>query len=94
VVNFFPIFVSWTLQIQYFAPFSISKNNILNFPPKEYSDLLDKAVTSSNRVDRMVLLAAFVVSSYASCNARAGHKPFNPLLGKNSFLALKDYAVF
>jgi hypothetical protein len=52
-----------------------------SLPFQEYSDLLDKAVTSPNRVDRMVFVAAFVVSAYASCNARAGHKPFNPLLG-------------
>ena len=31
---------------------------------------------------RMMWVAAFAVSVYGSCQARAGHKPFNPLLGE------------
>ena len=30
----------------------------------------------------MMWVAAFAVSVYGSCQARAGHKPFNPLLGE------------
>ena len=31
---------------------------------------------------RMMWVASFAVSVYGSCQARAGHKPFNPLLGE------------
>ena len=48
----------------------------------EYSDLLDKAAESSEPVERMTYVAAFAVSAYGYCTARAGHKPFNPLLGE------------
>ena len=49
----------------------------------EYSDLLDRAASSRDQLERMLLVSAFAVSSYASAaNAsRAAHKPFNPLLG-------------
>ena len=51
----------------------------------EYSDLLDRAASSKDQLERMMLVTAFAVSSYASAaNAsRAAHKPFNPLLGKH-----------
>ena len=48
----------------------------------EYSELLDKAAGLSDPVERMTYVAAFAVSAYGYCTARAGHKPFNPLLGK------------
>ena len=48
----------------------------------EYSDLLDKAAAANSALDRMVWVAAFAISAYASSNARASHKPFNPLLGE------------
>ncbi|QQP55997.1 Oxysterol-binding protein, partial [Caligus rogercresseyi] len=48
----------------------------------EYSDLLDKAASAGTPLERMIWVAAFAVSSYGSSNARAGHKPFNPLLGE------------
>uniref|UniRef100_A0A0A9W540 Oxysterol-binding protein-related protein 6 n=2 Tax=Lygus hesperus TaxID=30085 RepID=A0A0A9W540_LYGHE len=48
----------------------------------EYSDLLDKAATLTDPVERMVHVAAFAVSSYSSSYFRAGSKPFNPLLGE------------
>ncbi|XP_066988597.1 oxysterol-binding protein-related protein 6-like isoform X6 [Macrobrachium rosenbergii] len=48
----------------------------------EYSELLDKAAGLENDGDRMVLVAAFAVSAYASSIYRAAHKPFNPLLGE------------
>ncbi|XP_052236772.1 oxysterol-binding protein-related protein 3-like isoform X2 [Dreissena polymorpha] len=48
----------------------------------EYSDLLDKANLCEDPFDRMMYVAAFAVSSYASSCYRVGHKPFNPLLGE------------
>ena len=48
----------------------------------EYSDLLDKAAAAPSSLDRMKWVAAFAISAYASSNARASHKPFNPLLGE------------
>lgn len=48
----------------------------------EYSDLLDKAAATEDHFDRMVCIAAFAVSGYSSSYHRAGHKPFNPLLGE------------
>ncbi|XP_059093305.1 oxysterol-binding protein-related protein 3-like [Tigriopus californicus] len=48
----------------------------------EYSELLDKAADASDPVERMTWVAAFAVSGYGSVQARAGHKPFNPLLGE------------
>ncbi|KAF6035070.1 hypothetical protein EB796_006629 [Bugula neritina] len=48
----------------------------------EYSDLLDKASSFSDPFERMIYVAAFAVSSYASTNTRAATKPFNPILGE------------
>eukprot|EP00095_Tigriopus_kingsejongensis_P009221 maker-scaffold1882_size25737-snap-gene-0.9 protein:Tk09221 transcript:maker-scaffold1882_size25737-snap-gene-0.9-mRNA-1 annotation:"oxysterol-binding protein 6" len=48
----------------------------------EYSELLFKAADASDPVERMTWVAAFAVSGYGSVQARAGHKPFNPLLGE------------
>lgn len=48
----------------------------------EYSELLDKAAQTSNLFERMVYVAAFAVSAYASSYYRAGSKPFNPVLGE------------
>ncbi|KAF5274373.1 hypothetical protein FQA39_LY07253 [Lamprigera yunnana] len=48
----------------------------------EYSELLDKAAELSDPYERMVYVAAFAVSAYASSYSRAGNKPFNPLLGE------------
>jgi len=48
----------------------------------EYSELLDKASETEDSYERMVLIAAFAVSAYGSSHVRAGHKPFNPLLGE------------
>nr|XP_037283078.1 oxysterol-binding protein-related protein 6-like isoform X2 [Rhipicephalus microplus] len=48
----------------------------------EYSDLLDKAAATEDHFERMVCIAAFAVSGYSSSYHRAGHKPFNPLLGE------------
>ncbi|CAH1977665.1 unnamed protein product [Acanthoscelides obtectus] len=48
----------------------------------EYSELLDKAASIDDPYERMVEIAAFAVSAYASTLSRAGNKPFNPLLGE------------
>ncbi|KAF8939484.1 hypothetical protein BGZ47_008152 [Haplosporangium gracile] len=48
----------------------------------EYSELLDKAVSLPGSLDRLVYVAAFAVSGYASSQWRAGRKPFNPLHGE------------
>ncbi|KAF9321643.1 hypothetical protein BG003_000526 [Podila horticola] len=48
----------------------------------EYSELLDKAVTLPDSLDRLVYVAAFAVSGYATTQWRAARKPFNPLHGE------------
>ncbi|KAJ7322421.1 hypothetical protein JRQ81_018708 [Phrynocephalus forsythii] len=48
----------------------------------EYSELLDKAAHIPDPFERMVYVAAFAVSAYASSYYRAGSKPFNPVLGE------------
>ena len=63
----------------------------------EYSDLIDKAVLAPTPLERLMYcswflwtkrnchyrwVAAFSISAYGSSNARASHKPFNPLLGE------------
>ncbi|XP_066249015.1 oxysterol-binding protein-related protein 3-like [Euwallacea similis] len=48
----------------------------------EYSELLDRAANIDDPYERMVHIAAFAVSAYASTLSRAGNKPFNPLLGE------------
>uniref|UniRef100_A0A8C5P1A4 Oxysterol-binding protein n=1 Tax=Jaculus jaculus TaxID=51337 RepID=A0A8C5P1A4_JACJA len=48
----------------------------------EYSELLDKAARVPNPLERMVFVAAFAISAYASSYFRAGSKPFNPVLGE------------
>ncbi|XP_029444989.1 oxysterol-binding protein-related protein 3 isoform X2 [Rhinatrema bivittatum] len=48
----------------------------------EYSELLDQAAETPDPYQRMVYMAAFAVSAYASSFYRAGSKPFNPILGE------------
>ncbi|XP_066544713.1 oxysterol-binding protein-related protein 6 isoform X2 [Amia ocellicauda] len=48
----------------------------------EYTELLDKAAETDDPYERMVIVAAFAVSGYASTYYRAGSKPFNPVLGE------------
>ncbi|XP_028645895.1 oxysterol-binding protein-related protein 3 isoform X4 [Grammomys surdaster] len=48
----------------------------------EYSELLDKAARIPSPLERMVYVAAFAISAYASSYFRAGSKPFNPVLGE------------
>jgi oxysterol-binding protein 1 len=47
----------------------------------EYTDLLDIAADRTNSTERMVYVAAFAASEYASTIGRVA-KPFNPLLGE------------
>uniref|UniRef100_A0A8D0HJT8 Oxysterol-binding protein n=1 Tax=Sphenodon punctatus TaxID=8508 RepID=A0A8D0HJT8_SPHPU len=48
----------------------------------EYSALLDAASRCSDPCERLLYVAAFAVSAYASTYSRAGSKPFNPVLGE------------
>ncbi|KAF8974084.1 hypothetical protein BGZ46_009792 [Entomortierella lignicola] len=48
----------------------------------EYSELLDKAASLPDSLDRMVYVAAFAVSGYSTTQWRAARKPFNPLHGE------------
>ncbi|XP_061633510.1 oxysterol-binding protein-related protein 3 isoform X1 [Phyllopteryx taeniolatus] len=48
----------------------------------EYSELLDQAASTPDPFERMVFIATFVVSGYASSFYRTGGKPFNPVLGE------------
>ncbi|KAJ3718261.1 oxysterol binding protein [Lentinula raphanica] len=48
----------------------------------EYFDLLERATATSNPIERMQLVAAFAVSSYAHTRYRTGRKGFNPMLAE------------
>uniref|UniRef100_A0A8C3B600 Oxysterol-binding protein n=1 Tax=Cyclopterus lumpus TaxID=8103 RepID=A0A8C3B600_CYCLU len=48
----------------------------------EYSELLDTANHTANPYQRMVYIAAFAISGYASATFRNRYKPFNPVLGE------------
>ncbi|XP_054914844.1 oxysterol-binding protein-related protein 3-like isoform X2 [Poeciliopsis prolifica] len=48
----------------------------------EYSELLDVANQTEDPYQRMVYVATFAISAYASSYYRAGSKPFNPVLGE------------
>ncbi|KAF9978349.1 hypothetical protein BGZ73_002732 [Actinomortierella ambigua] len=48
----------------------------------EYSELLDKAASLDNSLDRLKYVAAFAVSGYSTTQWRAARKPFNPLHGE------------
>lgn len=47
----------------------------------EYSDLLDQAADRTDSLERLLYVAAFAASEYASTIGRVA-KPFNPLLGE------------
>lgn len=47
----------------------------------EYADLLDLAASRADSIERLVYVAAFAASEYASTVGRIA-KPFNPLLGE------------
>ncbi|KAI9482535.1 Oxysterol-binding protein-domain-containing protein [Zychaea mexicana] len=48
----------------------------------EYSELLDKAAGFSDSLDRLLHVAVFAVSGYASSQYRMGRKPFNPMMNE------------
>uniref|UniRef100_A0A671XZ58 Oxysterol-binding protein n=1 Tax=Sparus aurata TaxID=8175 RepID=A0A671XZ58_SPAAU len=48
----------------------------------EYSELLDTANQTNDPYQRMVYVATFAITAYASTYHRAGSKPFNPVLGE------------
>lgn len=55
----------------------------------EYTDLLDMAASRANSMERLVYIAAFAASEYASTIGRVA-KPFNPLLGETFEYARPD----
>ncbi|KAF2085387.1 oxysterol-binding protein [Saccharata proteae CBS 121410] len=55
----------------------------------EYTDLLDTAAERTDSTERMVYVAAFAASEYASTIGRVA-KPFNPLLGETYEYARPD----
>lgn len=55
----------------------------------EYTDLLDTAAERLDSTERMVYVAAFAASEYASTIGRVA-KPFNPLLGETYEYARPD----
>lgn len=61
----------------------------------EYADLLDVAARRADSTERMVYVAAFAASEYASTIGRVA-KPFNPLLGETFEYARpdKEYRFF
>lgn len=48
----------------------------------EYSHLLDKAAMCESPIDRLILVATFIVSSWSSSVHRSDRKPFTPILGE------------
>lgn len=67
-----------TLPVSFNEPTSLLQRNVEVI---EYSDLLDKAAAIENSTLRMVYVATFAASEYASTVGRIA-KPFNPLLGE------------
>ena len=55
----------------------------------EYTELLDTAADRTDSADRMLYVAAFAASEYASTIGRVA-KPFNPLLGETYEYVRKD----
>ena len=55
----------------------------------EYTDLLDTASERADSTERLVYVAAFAASEYASTIGRVA-KPFNPLLGETYEYARPD----
>ncbi|KAM3857865.1 oxysterol-binding protein-related protein 3-like [Diretmus argenteus] len=59
----------------------------------EYSELLDTANQTRDPYQRMVYVATFAVSAYASSFHRAGSKPFNPVLGETYECDRRDKGI-
>ncbi|CEI98073.1 hypothetical protein RMCBS344292_12190 [Rhizopus microsporus] len=65
----------------------ISMNEPLNLLQKaceelEYCELLEKASTLTDSMERLMYITTFVVSTYASSQYRTGRKPFNPMMAE------------
>lgn len=75
-----------TLPVSFNEPTSLLQRNVEVI---EYSDLLDKAATIESSTLRMVYVATFAASEYASTVGRIA-KPFNPLLGETFEYARPD----
>lgn len=76
----------------------ISLNEPINLLQKlaedlEYSELLDKAANIDDSLMRLIYVAAFAVSGYASTFYRSGRKPFNPLHGETYELVRPDKGI-
>lgn len=67
-----------TLPVSFNEPMSLLQRLAEDM---EYSDLLDKAASFEDSTLRMLYLAGYTASSYASTISRVA-KPFNPLLGE------------
>uniref|UniRef100_A0A8C2IEL0 Oxysterol-binding protein n=1 Tax=Cyprinus carpio TaxID=7962 RepID=A0A8C2IEL0_CYPCA len=59
----------------------------------EYSDLLDTANHTDDPYQRMVYIAAFAISGYATAQYRNRYKPFNPVLGETFECIREDRGV-
>ncbi|CAO3687459.1 unnamed protein product [Rhizopus stolonifer] len=63
----------------------ITMNEPLNMLQKaceelEYCELLEKASTLSDPIERLMYVTVFTISTYASTQHRVGRKPFNPMM--------------
>ena len=67
-----------TLPVSFNEPTSLLYRNCEDM---EYTDLLDLAVERTDSIERMIYVAAFATSEFASALGRVA-KPFNPLLGE------------
>jgi hypothetical protein len=68
-----------TLPIEMNEPISLLQKQCEEL---EYSNLLEAAAKISNDEERICLVAAFFVSTFASSLHRSARKPFNPMLGE------------
>lgn len=75
-----------TLPVTFNEPTSLLQRNVEVI---EYSDLLDKAAAMESSTLRLVYVATFAASEYASTVGRIA-KPFNPLLGETFEYARPD----
>lgn len=48
----------------------------------EYTELLDRAASASDPIERLTLVSVFAISTYGGNKYRVTRKPFNPLLGE------------
>ncbi|KAI9293675.1 hypothetical protein K502DRAFT_331353 [Neoconidiobolus thromboides FSU 785] len=57
----------------------------------EYFELLNKANTTDDSLERLIYITAFAISPYAASGQRSARKPFNPLLGETFEYIREDY---